>query len=67
MLFPNIFSEKALFFLPPYFFSCIKNMEITTKTFYYYGGEKVADDKELSRMFEEEMNGQIVDFQVVGG
>ncbi len=34
---------------------------------YYYGGEKVADDKELSRMFEEEMNGQIVDFQVVGG
>nr|WP_297706089.1 hypothetical protein [uncultured Butyrivibrio sp.] len=42
-------------------------MEITTKTFYYYGGEKVADDKELSRMFEEEMNGQIVDFQVVGG
>ncbi len=32
---------------------------------YYYGSDKVDDDKELKRMFEEEMSAEIIDFQPV--
>ncbi len=34
---------------------------------YYYNSEKVDDDKNLQRMFEEEMNAEIIDFQPVAG
>lgn len=34
---------------------------------YYYNSKKVDDDKNLQRMFEEEMNAEIIEFQPVAG